>query len=126
MGIFLKAVGYVLEFLRGPGETSVIEGETLHRRFSVTYQSDELQYEVECKRVIYETRFKRPLIPPMRRAIFEVQGRTISGRVVEKLEKLEIFPDLSSFGLLETKYPHVRAIAAYLDRVVSGNAVIHA
>lgn len=119
-----KLVGFFLELLRGPGVTHVVDGETIHRTFTVRYQSDFVEYEVSCKRVIHRTKYNRWWVPSIRRAVFEVRGRAITGSVSNQLERLEIFPDLSSFGLLETKYPHMRAISAYLDSVVSTNATI--
>lgn len=124
MRSILKMIGEVLEFVRGPGVTSVVEGETINRTFSLTFESTKLQYVVSCKRVIHRTIFNRWWIPPIKRATFEVEGKAVNGGVSEKLSMQITFPDLSSFGLRETHYPHIRAISAYLDRVALANGML--
>lgn len=126
MSVLTRWFGEFLELLRGPGITEIVDGETVHRMVTVTYKSDALEYEISCKRIIYKTTYRRFWIPSSRFAVFSVCGRVVDGQVHRSLERTEIYPDMSAFGLRETGYPHVRAISAYLDSVASKGAVIAA
>lgn len=116
----LKAIGTVMESIKGPGTTIIQQGESLHRTATVTYDSASLVFEITSHRVIYLSTYSRPWIPQDRRAVFEVEGKVIHGdasQVNPKLLEKVVFPNLSSRLLLHTEYPHIRAIGAYIDRV---------
>lgn len=112
--------GALMESLKGPGDTQMLSGESRHQTASVTFERTTLLFEITSHRIIYLTTYHRRWIPAMKRAIFEVEGRVVSGDSEEVnpllLERV-VFPNLSSRGLLHTEYPHIRAISAYLDRV---------
>lgn len=116
----LLAYGMVMEALKGGGITTTLSGETRHTTATVTFERAALLLEITSHRVIYLTEYKRGWMPPLKRAIFEVEGRVLSGDINEVspmlLERV-VFPNLSSRGLLHTEYPHVRAIEAYIARV---------
>ena len=124
----LRFFGAFTEWLKGPSETVAVSGETRHQSASVSYGRGELLLEITSHRVIYLMRYPRSFWPDVKRAIFEVEGRVLSGDANEvnpKLLERVIFPNLSSRGLLHTEYPHVRAISAYLDRLsVDGASVV--
>lgn len=126
MNVFSRLFGELLEWLRGPGDTEIVDGETIHRLLTVSYRSNELEYEISCKRIIYKTRYRRPFVPSSVYAVFEVTGSVITGQVDKSLERTEIYPDMSAFGLRETEYPHIRAISAYMDFVISKGVIFEA
>lgn len=116
----LRAIGTLMEYIKGPGTTTVSDGEEVHRTVKVTFNASQIVFEITSKRIVYKTAFRTRWYPAMRRAIFEVEGRVISGDmslVSPRLLERVIYPNLSSRGLLHTEYPHVRAIGAYLDRL---------
>lgn len=116
----LEACGTLMEALKGAGVTTTLSGETRHTTATVTFERATLLFEITSHRIIYLTKYKRGWIPPLKRAIFEVEGRVLSGDVNEvspRLLERVVFPNLSSRGLLHTEYPHVRAIEAYVARV---------
>ncbi len=126
--LLCRLFGEFIEWLKGPSETTVVSGETRHQSATVSYVRGELHLEITSHRIIYLIRYPRSFWPNVKRAIFEVEGRVLSGDangVNPKLLERVIFPNLSSRGLLHTEYPHVRAIGAYLDRLsVDGASVI--
>lgn len=120
MLFILKKLGEFIEFLKGPGITVVNVGDTVHKTVIVAFESGPMRYEIISQRITYKTKFSRVWIPSVRKAVFEVQGRlyeansyNLDPRLTEKVT----FPNLCNFTLLDTDYPHVRAIGAYLDRV---------
>ena len=115
----LSIIGRFIELIKGPGTTTVSTGEALHRTARVTFAAEPVVYEITSQRIIYRTVFRNRWYPEMRRAIFEVEGRVLSGDVnlvSPRLLQRVIYPNLSSRGLLNTEYPHVRAIGAYLNQ----------
>ncbi len=118
-----QIAGRFLEWLRGPGKTTVYDGETVHRNVIVKFESDLVDYQISSKRIVYLTQFSRWWMPSIKRAIFHVEGKVLSGTAPENYQCSIAFPDMSSFGLFNTKYPHVRAIGAFLD-AITGDATV--
>lgn len=110
----------LLERWRGPASTHVFADVVRHRTASVVFENETILFEITSKRMIYETHYKNPLASPRRRAIFEVKGSVLQGNVTDihpLLLETVIYPNISSDCLLDTEYPHLRAISAFLSRV---------
>lgn len=118
----LKLYGIFMEGLKGPGNTSVYIGEARHETTTLTLERSQIVLRITSRRIVYLTTYKRGWIRPLKRAIFEVEGRVISNTgedIDPKYLERVVYPNLSSRGLLHTAYPHVRAIGAFLDRITA-------
>ena len=115
-------VGIFLDAWTGPCKTSIYQGEVKHRILQIRPDANGrwLDVNVECRQVIYYTRYERVWIFNRHHSVYEVSLKapeTTMEKVDCKLRETVTYPMLCNRFLKWTHYPHIYAINAFLDRV---------
>lgn len=121
------SLGVCVDALQGPSQTAIFEGESKHAvevlRPSVE-DRDGVQLHITAREIIYHTRFTRFWVPDMKRTVYEVTG-SVSEQYRDKFDsrlfETVTYPMLCNPLLQWTRYPHMYAIHAYIDRVYPTN-----
>lgn len=126
MSKILLWIGKVLEIIRGPSFTTIVQGNTEHSTHSIrpTNLDSNIDVFVESRQVTYITRYKRKWVPNVNRSIYVVSGFISpenDNRIDSRLFESVTYPLLCSRLLINTPYPHLFAINAFLDRIVPIN-----
>lgn len=126
MQFILKILGELLDAIIGPSQTITHLGFVGHATETIdTVWLGRHQIGIVSKQYVYCTIYKRWFIPNRRRAVYEVTSRVpdeIRDLVDPKLFDTVTYPTLCISLLRWTKYPHLYAIIAYLDRIHPGRA----
>lgn len=124
MQIFKKVIGEILDFALGPSKTVTYLGMVGHATETIdTTWMGRYRIEIISRQFVYCTVYERWYIPNRRRAVYEVSSNVPSELrelVDPKLLDVVTYPTLCISLLRWTKYPHIYAIIAFLDRIHPG------
>ena len=114
--------GRLFEIVKGPSITEIHHGrnKSAVEQLRPNTNDPDVDLLLEAKETIYVTRYKRWWIPDRKRSIYEVQGSVNPAYrhlFDDKLFEPATYPMLCHLSLRGTRYPHLYAMLAYLNRV---------
>lgn len=119
----LEIIGEYYDALKGPSTTSVYPGQSRNEIYRISPNDAEgatFQIGFESRQIVYHTHYRRWWVPDERHSLFEVIGTApmdVRPHIDPRLLDPVTYPMLCNRLLQWSRYPHVLAILAYLDRV---------
>lgn len=113
-------LGVFVDALRGPSRTVIYEGESKNTVEHMRLDERNFNLSITAREVIYHTQYSRPWIPDSKRTVYEVSGsvnEVYRDFFDARLFQTVTYPMLCTALLKWTRYPHVYAINAHIDRV---------
>lgn len=123
-----EILGELIDAIAGPSTTFLYADQERHALVELepTFLNRTTQLRVVSKRITFLTVYKRWYIPRRYRTVYEVVGVAedkqdiLDPRLFEKVT----YPMLTFRILKWTQYPHLYAINAYLDRVLTKHEIL--
>lgn len=118
--------GKWIETIRGPSVTITHKGrrKSAIEQLRPSQEYGDVDLILEAREVIFKTHYRRAWIPDVKRSVYEVQG-SVNERYRHlfdaKLFEQVTYPLLCHPALRGTRYPHLFAMLAYLNRVYPTN-----
>jgi hypothetical protein len=113
-------LGVFIDAIKGPSSTTMYEGESKNTIEQLRLDETDFNLSISAREVIYHTRFTRAWIPDSRHTVYEVSGSVneIYREYFDpRLFQTVTYPMLCTPLLRWTRYPHVYAINAHINRV---------
>lgn len=125
---FKEILGELIDTIAGPSSTFLFTDQEKHALVVLepTFLNKTTQLRVVSKRITFLTVYDRWYIPRRFRTVYEVVGvvedkqDVLDPRLFEKVT----YPMLTFHILKWTQYPHLYAINAYLDRVLTKHEIL--
>jgi hypothetical protein len=123
-----EILGELIDALVGPSTTFLYADQEKHALVELepTLLNRSIKLRVVSKRITFLTVYQRWYIPRRYRTVYEVVGvaqdkqEALDQRLFEKVT----YPMLTFRVLKWTQYPHLYAINAYLDRVLTKHEIL--
>lgn len=118
----LEKIGSLLDWLVGDRTTVEYTGEVAHRSVTLrpSLADDDVEIGVKITRTVYETRYKRWWLPSTVHSVYHVLAFApdeIREQLDKRLFEPMVYPQLCNGLLQRTRYPHMYALHAFLERM---------
>lgn len=122
MSWLLEKIGSLLDWSAGERTTREYTGHAAHRSVTLrpSLADDDVEIGVTITRTIYETHYKRWWVPSSVRSVYRVVAFApdeIREQLDPRLFEPVVYPLLCNFLLKRTRYPHMYALHAFLERM---------
>jgi hypothetical protein len=128
MKSLVKVLGVLHDAVMGPCNTTLSDSHPVNavQRFSPDALANKSEVFVESRRLVYKTVYRRPWIPNKLSIIFLVTGYApdhYRDKLPPEFFETVSYPNLASYLLRWSDYPHVFAVDAFVSRFLHGDVV---
>lgn len=122
MNWFLEKIGGLVDWVIGERTTVEYTGTAAHRKVTLrpSLASDTVQIGVTITRTIFETHYERWWLASSSKSVYRVVAfapEEIRDKLDPRLFEPVVYPLLCNTLLKRTRYPHLYALHAFLERM---------